>query len=176
MAVKLRLRREGAKKDPHYRVVAADARSPRDGRFIEIIGDYHPRKQPSLIEIDEERALYWLRVGAQPTNQVENLLRVTGIWAKFRPGQQPKQERSPKSLPEESPSQIGGGRVASEGPAAAPEEVAAEPGTPEDVTATPVAETEAVRGQTEGAPGEGVEQGPAAPEQSPSARGSGEGS
>lgn len=169
MAVKLRLRREGAKKDPHYRVVAADARSPRDGRFIEIIGDYHPRKQPSLIEIDEERALYWLRVGAQPTNQVENLLRVAGIWEKFRPGQEPKRKRSPKSLPEDSPSQVGGRRAAAEGGAAAPEEVVAEPGTPEDVTATPAAATEAVRGQTEGAPGEGVEQGAAAPEQSPTA-------
>ncbi len=166
MAVRLRLRREGAKKDPHYRVVAADARSPRDGRFIEIIGDYHPRKQPSLIEIKEERALYWLRVGAQPTNQVENLLRVTGIWDKFRPGQPPKRQRSPNPQPEETPSQVTG-KTPREGPAAAPEEIAAEPGKPEDAAAAPVAESEEVRGQTEGAPGEGFEQGAAAPEQSP---------
>ncbi|MFN2556908.1 MAG: 30S ribosomal protein S16 [Nitriliruptorales bacterium] len=167
MAVRLRLRREGAKKDPHYRVVAADARSPRDGRFIEIIGDYHPRKQPSLIEIDEARALYWLRVGAQPTNQVENLLRISGIWDKFKPGQPPKRERSPKPLPEESPAQITGKGGLPGGSAAAPEEVAAEPGTPEDAAAAPVAESEEVRGQTEGAPGEGLEQGVTAPEQSP---------
>ncbi len=167
MAVRLRLRREGAKKDPHYRIVAADARSPRDGRFIEIIGDYHPRKQPSLIEVDEARALYWLRVGAQPTNQVENLLRISGIWDKFKPGQPPKRERSPKPPPEESPSQITGKGAAPEGTAAAPEEIAAEPGSPEDVAAAPVAESEEVRGQTEGAPGEGFERGATAPEQSP---------
>lgn len=167
MAVKLRLRREGAKKDPHYRVVAADARSPRDGRFIEIIGDYHPRKEPSLIEIDEERALYWLRVGAQPTSQVENLLRVTGIWEKFRPGQEPKRARSPKPRPEEHPSQISGRGAAPGGSALAAEEVAAQPGTPEDASASPVAETEAASGQTEGGPGEGVERGATAPEQSP---------
>jgi small subunit ribosomal protein S16 len=94
MAVKLRLRREGAKKQPHYRVVAADARSPRDGRFIEIIGEYHPGEEPSRIEIDEERALYWLRNGAQATGPVENLLRIAGIWERFKPGDKPKRVRA----------------------------------------------------------------------------------
>jgi small subunit ribosomal protein S16 len=94
MAVKLRLRREGAKKQPHFRVVAADARSPRDGRFIEIIGEYHPAEDPSRIEIDEERALYWLNNGAQPTSSVETLLRVTGVWERFKPGDKPKRDRA----------------------------------------------------------------------------------
>jgi small subunit ribosomal protein S16 len=73
----------GAKKRPFYRVVVADQRSPRDGRFIENIGKYHPLEDPSLIDIDEERALHWLRVGAQPSEQVQNLMSKTGIWDKF---------------------------------------------------------------------------------------------
>jgi small subunit ribosomal protein S16 len=81
--VKIRLRRMGATKRPFYRVVVADSRSPRDGRFIESIGKYHPMDDPSIIEIDEERALYWLSQGAQPSNQVQNLLKVKGIWARF---------------------------------------------------------------------------------------------
>jgi small subunit ribosomal protein S16 len=94
MAVKLRLRREGAKKAPHYRIVVADARSPRDGRFLEIIGEYHPLDQPSTIKIDGERALYWLRNGAQPTDQVKQLLRIEGVWEEFKPGDKPKRDRS----------------------------------------------------------------------------------
>ena len=82
--VKIRLMRMGAKKRPFFRVVVADARSPRDGRFIESIGKYHPLAEPSLIEIREDRALYWLSQGAQPTEQVENLLRKQGIWERFR--------------------------------------------------------------------------------------------
>jgi small subunit ribosomal protein S16 len=93
MAVKLRLRREGAVKRPHYRIVAADSRSPRDGRFIEILGDYHPLHEPSTIQIDEERALHWLNHGAQPTEAVEKLLRITGVWETFKPGDKPKRER-----------------------------------------------------------------------------------
>ena len=73
----------GAKKRPYYRVVVADQRSPRDGRFIENIGKYHPLEDPSLIEIDEDRALHWLRTGAQPSEQVQNLLSKAGIWEKF---------------------------------------------------------------------------------------------
>ena len=89
MATRIRLRRLGAKKRPFYRVVVADQRAPRDGRFIENIGKYHPLDDPSLIEIDEDRALHWLRVGAQPSDQVRNLMVKTGIWDKFvteRPG------------------------------------------------------------------------------------------
>ena len=84
MAVKLRLRREGTRKRPHYRVVAADSRSPRDGRFIEILGEYHPLQEPSGVEIDSERALHWLRNGAQPTNQVRHLLEIAGVWEQFK--------------------------------------------------------------------------------------------
>ncbi len=94
MAVKLRLRREGTVKRPHYRIVAADARSPRDGRFIEVLGQYHPLEEPSRIEVDNERALHWLRHGAQPTEPVEKLLRITGVWEEFKPGDKPKRDRT----------------------------------------------------------------------------------
>jgi len=76
--------RMGKKKQPTYRIVAADARSPRDGRFLEIVGTYDPRQEPSLIRIDQERALHWLRHGAQPTERVEKLLRISGAWDEFQ--------------------------------------------------------------------------------------------
>jgi len=79
MAVKIRLMRMGMKKAPYYRVVVADSRSPRDGRFIENIGLYHPRNEPSLIEIDVDKARAWLAKGAQPTETVARLLAVAGI-------------------------------------------------------------------------------------------------
>lgn len=81
--VKLRLMRMGKKKQPTYRIVAADARSPRDGRFIEIVGTYEPLQEPSRVEIDSEKALKWLRSGAQPTERVQKLLRITGVWDEF---------------------------------------------------------------------------------------------
>ncbi|MDA8116653.1 MAG: 30S ribosomal protein S16 [Actinomycetota bacterium] len=84
MSVKLRLVRMGKKKQPTYRVIAADARSPRDGRFIEILGSYQPRNEPATIEIDSEKALKWLRQGAQPTDRVRKLLEVTGTWNEFK--------------------------------------------------------------------------------------------
>ncbi len=93
MAVKLRLRREGTVKRPHFRVVAADSRSPRNGRFIEILGEYHPMEEPSGIKINEERALHWLRHGAQPTAAVEKLLRIVGVWEEFKPGDAPARVR-----------------------------------------------------------------------------------
>ena len=83
MSVRIRLKRLGAKKRPFYRVVVADQRSPRDGRFIENIGRYQPLDDPSVIEIDEDRALYWLRVGAQPSNTVRVLMTKVGIWDRF---------------------------------------------------------------------------------------------
>jgi len=79
LAVKLRLRRMGKKKQPIYKVVAADSRSPRDGKFLESIGLYNPMTNPSTLEIKEDRALYWLSVGAQPTDTVKSLLRQKGI-------------------------------------------------------------------------------------------------
>ena len=83
VAVKLRLMRMGKKKQPTYRVVAADSRSPRNGRFIEIVGTYEPRQEPSLIKIDNERAVHWLRHGAKPTERVEKILKVSGAWSEF---------------------------------------------------------------------------------------------
>lgn len=83
VAVKLRLVRMGKRKQPTYRIVAADSRSPRNGRFIEILGTYEPRQEPSVINIDNERALHWLRNGAKPTERVEKLLRITGTWEEF---------------------------------------------------------------------------------------------
>ena len=84
MAVKLRLMRMGKKKHPTYRVVATDARSPRDGRFIELIGRYDPHPHPSVVEINNERAVHWLTVGAQPSAAVRKLLEISGAWGQFR--------------------------------------------------------------------------------------------
>jgi small subunit ribosomal protein S16 len=79
MAVKIRLKRMGANKSPFYRVVVADSRSPRDGRFIEEIGTYNPLTDPAKININEERAMYWLSTGAQPSDTVRHLLHLTGV-------------------------------------------------------------------------------------------------
>ncbi|GAA1753628.1 30S ribosomal protein S16 [Agromyces humatus] len=84
MAVKIRLKRLGKIRAPYYRIVVADSRTKRDGRVIEEIGKYHPTEQPSFIEVDSERAQYWLSVGAQPTEQVAAILKLTGDWGKFK--------------------------------------------------------------------------------------------
>ena len=84
MATKIRLKRLGKIRAPYYRIVVADSRSRRDGKVIEEIGKYHPTEEPSLIEVSSERAQYWLGVGAQPTDQVLALLKVTGDWQKFK--------------------------------------------------------------------------------------------
>ena len=96
MAVKLRLMRMGKKKQPTYRVVAADSRKARNGRIIEAVGFYDPRRDPSVIEIDNEKAVGWLRNGAQPTERVEKLLKISGAWDEFK-GQPatPKAEEAP---------------------------------------------------------------------------------
>lgn len=83
MAVKLRLKRMGAKKKPFYRIVAADSRSPRDGRFIETVGTYNPLALPAEINIDEELAMKWLKNGATPTDTVKNIFSKAGIMTKF---------------------------------------------------------------------------------------------
>ncbi|MEZ5170171.1 MAG: 30S ribosomal protein S16 [Acidimicrobiia bacterium] len=83
MSVKIRLMRVGKRKQPSYRVVVADGRKPRDGRFIEIIGHYGPRSEPSVSEIDEEKALEWLRKGAQPSEAVQKLFAKNGVWEQF---------------------------------------------------------------------------------------------
>lgn len=84
MAVKIRLKRMGKIRAPYYRIVVADSRTKRDGRVIEEIGKYHPTEEPSFIEVDSERAQYWLSVGAQPTEQVAALLKLTGDWGRFK--------------------------------------------------------------------------------------------
>jgi len=89
MAVKIRLTRIGKKRQPSYRVVVADARSPRDGAYIEQIGRYDPRQEPSVVEIDNERASYWISQGAQPSSQVKKLLEISGAM-KARPAKDPK--------------------------------------------------------------------------------------
>jgi small subunit ribosomal protein S16 len=84
MAVKIKLARFGKIRNPQYRIAVADARNRRDGRAIEVIGRYHPKEDPSVIEINSERAQYWLSVGAQPTEPVLQLLKITGDWQKFK--------------------------------------------------------------------------------------------
>ncbi|GAA5208339.1 30S ribosomal protein S16 [Microbacterium kyungheense] len=84
MAVKIRLKRLGKIRAPYYRIVVADSRTKRDGRVIEEIGKYHPTEEPSFIEVDSERAQYWLSVGAQPTEQVLAILKLTGDWGQFK--------------------------------------------------------------------------------------------
>jgi small subunit ribosomal protein S16 len=82
--VKLRLMRMGKKKQPTYRIVAADSRSPRNGRFIEILGNYNPRTEPSTLNVENDKAVAWLQKGAQPTETVEKLLKISGAWAEFK--------------------------------------------------------------------------------------------
>ena len=102
MAVKLRLMRMGKKKQPTYRVVAADSRSPRDGRFIEIVGVYDPRRDPSTIRIDNDKAVDWLRKGAQPTDPVRKLLEISGAWEAYsgEPSSRPAPTEAPGSTAE----------------------------------------------------------------------------
>lgn len=84
MAVKMRLIRTGKKKQPSYRVIVIDGRSPRDGRYLDQIGRYDPRQEPSLVEIDNEKAVDWLRKGAQPTDRVRKLLEISGAWSRHK--------------------------------------------------------------------------------------------
>lgn len=122
MAVKLRLMRMGKKKQPTYRVVVADGRSPRNGRFIEIIGTYEPRKDPSVVNIDNERAVHWLSHGAQPTERVEKLLKISGAWTEHTgesveaavPSREPK--KSKKQLEKEAEAAEAAAEATSEAP------------------------------------------------------------
>ena len=133
MPVKLRLRRVGAKHQPRYRIVAADSRSPRDGRFIEVIGYYNPERQPHELDINHELALKWLGRGAQPTETVGDLLTQAGVMAKFnelrgKPVAAPAVSPSAPPPPAEAPEAVA---VAVAAPAAeAPSEAAPEAGAP----------------------------------------------
>jgi small subunit ribosomal protein S16 len=99
VATKIKLMRRGKMREPHYRIVVADARTKRDGRSIETIGEYHPKNDPSVIRVDGERAAYWLGVGAQPTEAVAAILKVTGDWQKFKgePAPPPMKLAAPKA-------------------------------------------------------------------------------
>ena len=99
MATKIKLQRLGKMREPHYRIVVADARTKRDGRVIESIGQYHPKSDPSIIKVDADRVGYWLSVGAQPTEPVLAILKVTGDWQKFKglPAPEPMKLPAPKA-------------------------------------------------------------------------------
>ena len=99
MATKIKLMRLGKMREPHYRIVVADARTKRDGRSIETIGEYHPKNDPSVIRVDADRAAYWLGVGAQPTEAVAAIFKVTGDWQRFRgePAPEPMKVAAPKA-------------------------------------------------------------------------------
>jgi len=145
VAVKLRLMRMGKKKQPTYRIVAADSRSPRDGRFIEIVGTYDPRAEPSVVNVDNERALHWLRHGAQPTERVQKLLTISGAWDEF--GGKPLDKKAPPKAKAEEP-------VAEEAPIAEAEAPAAEapaeePAAEEPAAEEPAAEAEEATAATE---------------------------
>ena len=146
MAVKLRLMRMGKKKQPTYRVVVADSRKARNGRIIEAVGFYDPRRDPSVIEIDNEKAIGWLRNGAQPTERVEKLLKISGAWDEFK-GQSP----APKvetAATEEAPAEeaVAEEAVAEEAPS---EEAVAEEAVAEEAPAEEAPVEEAVAEATE---------------------------
>jgi len=147
LAVKIRLMRVGKKKQPSYRVVVSDSRSPRDGRFIEVLGQYAPRAEPSVVEIDSDRALHWLRVGAQPTEQVGKLLEISGVWAAYKDAvgkeavTKPKAKTPKPKAVVEKPEPAPEARVAAADGAPAAEPVAEEPAA-EETSAEPEASTE----------------------------------
>ncbi len=176
MAVKLRLMRMGKKKQPTYRVVAADSRKARNGRIIEAVGFYDPRRDPSVIEIDNEKAVGWLRNGAQPTERVEKLLKISGAWDEFK-GQPatPKVEEAPaeeapaeeavveeapveEAVAEEAPAGGGRRRGGSVEEAVAEEAVAEEaPAEEAETEEAPVEEAVAEEAVAEEAPAEEAE-------------------
>ena len=129
MSVKIRLMRVGKKKQPTYRVVVADSRSPRDGRFIEILGQYAPRAEPSVVTIDGDRALAWIEKGAQPTEQVGKLLEISGVWEQYRAKHGAAASAAPKVRAAAPPK-----------PAKAPEPAAATPAPAAEAPAEAAAE------------------------------------
>ena len=157
MAVKIRLKRMGKIRAPHYRIVVADSRKKRDGRVIEEIGKYHPKEEPSLIEVESERAQYWLGVGAQPTEAVAALLKITGDWQSFRgePGEstlkvaEPRREKADvfndalkESARETEKEAVTAKKAAKKSAAKKTAKKAASEGAPETASeAVPVAET-----------------------------------
>ncbi|MHA3703542.1 30S ribosomal protein S16 [Jatrophihabitans sp. YIM 134969] len=140
MATKIKLMRLGKMRDPHYRIVVADARTKRDGRSIETIGEYHPKNDPSVISVQADRAAYWLGVGAQPTAAVEALFKVTGDWQKFKglPAPEPMKVAAPKQTRRErydlALQELGGGAAADTSGATTPKKKAAPKATEADAS------------------------------------------
>jgi small subunit ribosomal protein S16 len=134
----------GKKKQPTYRVVAADARSPRNGRFIEIVGTYQPRQDPSVIEIDNDKAVHWLKNGAQPTERVAKLLKISGAWEQFT-GVAPEIPAVPEPTPNKGYTPPSPAKPKAEAPPAeeAPAEDAADEAPAEDAPAEEAAAEEA---------------------------------
>ena len=155
--------RMGKKKQPTYRVVAADSRSPRNGRFIEIVGTYQPRQDPSVIEIDNEKAVHWLKNGAQPTERVAKLLKISGAWEEFTgvapeippvPEPTPNKGYTPPSPPK-PPKAVEEAAPASED---APADDAADDAPAEDEAPAEEASAEEAAEATEEAPAEEAEE------------------
>ena len=173
MATKIKLMRLGKMRAPYYRIVVADSRTKREGRVIETIGKYHPKEEPSFIEVDSERAQYWLGVGAQPTEPVAAIFRVTGDWQKFKgePAPPPMKTAAPKPDKKalyEEPVRAAGGEEPAEGAttpkkkaapkkaAEAPADAAAEAATADDRPAPRAAKKAAeAPGEAAAAGGEG---------------------
>jgi small subunit ribosomal protein S16 len=187
VSVKIRLKRLGKIRAPYYRIVVADSRTKRDGRVIEEIGKYHPTEEPSFIEIDSARAQYWLSVGAQPTEQVTALLKLSGDWGTFKgekgakstirtkeepvpfvadekkkPVLKPKSEK-PKAEPKAAPADEAPAAAAEETPAEAPaaEEAPAEAPVAEEATAEAAAEDALAEEAPAEAPAEDTAEAPA---------------
>jgi small subunit ribosomal protein S16 len=146
VATKIKLMRIGKMREPHYRIVVADARTKRDGRSIEAVGEYHPKDEPSTIKVDSDRIQYWLGVGAQPTESVAAILRVTGDWQKFKgePAPEPMKVAAPRpdrraafeeAARESLSSGSGGGGDATTPRKRAPRKAAAENATPAETPA-----------------------------------------
>jgi small subunit ribosomal protein S16 len=147
MAVKIRLKRMGKKRQPSYRVVVADGRSPRDGRFIEQIGRYDPLIEPSIVEIDNDRAVDWLSKGAQPTDAVRKLLEISGAWGRFKASKgevytigeatAPKEKKSKKKIAAEAAAATAAADAAIETETSAEPEAAVAAAAPPDEAAAP---------------------------------------
>jgi small subunit ribosomal protein S16 len=135
LAVKIRLMRVGKKKQPTYRVVVADSRSPRDGRFLEILGQYAPRQEPSLVTLDNDRALHWLNAGAQPTDSAAKLLQIAGVWDAYKS----EHGKTAAALPKPKTPKA---KIVKAAPEPEPAAAAAEE-APADAEAEPAAEAEA---------------------------------
>jgi small subunit ribosomal protein S16 len=151
VATKIRLMRLGKIRAPYYRIVVADSRTKRDGRVIETIGRYHPKEDPSLIEVNSDRAQYWLSVGAQPTEPVTAILRVTGDWQRFKGEPAPTEGVKTKApRPDRKAIFEAAAKETFDAPATTPKKTAAKKAAPaEEAPEAPAAEAEAGAAEAE---------------------------